>query len=344
MAQALSLKSFGIPADGSDQTKAINYAATVAKAQGQDLEVPEGGEFGHANVLLLDSVRMKAAGPTSTLRALNPKLSAIKLTGSMAGVIGLRLVGKSLLPADRTATLESSRVLVDGALAFLVKGLTISSCAGASIFVKTSSQGVIRRNHIMDSIADSIHITARSSNIEIHGNVGERSGDDFIAVVSYQKDGGMCSDILAHHNIGSGNKGGRVMSIVGGQRVRYIDNTLLANKYAAGIYLAQENYYKTFGVHDSEVEHNTVVMCGTVPPMDHSGIMCYSDGFEPNSNVAIRRNAIYCLTGVAGIRGWGPSSGVMVVDQNYVESTNPVSVPSAWMVTPYGSGQVGVRS
>lgn len=343
MVQPLLSSSLGIvPGVGLDNTKQMLYAISVAKAQQQPLVFPE-GIFEHSDILKLSGVQIYGAGDNTIFYARNKKRSAIFLEDSGSVIAKLKLSGPTLVPiTDRESTRESCRVVAMGATNFLIQNITVDQCAGASIRADKSANGTIEGNRVRNSLADSIHLTDGSSYINILGNTIKDSWDDGIACVSYRDQPTMVNHIKASGNKIYTNQGGRNMSIVGGSFIEYENNFLDTNLKAAGMYLAQEIPYHTYGCHNILIEHNTIRNCGVLPPKEHNAIMCFSDGEEQNSDILIQRNLILQqISGIGGIRVFGPFTGVNV-KQNVVKATPEYSLVSGVILEAYTEGSVGV--
>lgn len=60
-------------------------------------------------------------------------------------------------------------------------------------------------NTVQATLADGIHTTHGSTNVLVRGNTVKDTGDDLIAVVSYQADGSLSANVLIDGNTVSGN-------------------------------------------------------------------------------------------------------------------------------------------
>jgi parallel beta-helix repeat protein len=148
---------------------------------------------------------------------------------------------------------------------------------------------LVTGNTVTRTLADGIHVTAGSKNGRIINNTVRETGDDMIAVVSYLGAGNPVADnasrVLANWNarvqsalvrnvLIAGNKlsgqyWGRGISVVGGQSVTIARNTLNNIPHAAGILIAREAGYQTFGVQNVLVEGNLIQEVQTQkPPYD----------------------------------------------------------------------------
>lgn len=337
---ALNIASFGAVPDGkTDNAPLINRILVAAKAQQQGVYIPP-GTFAYGEVLNADGVDFHGAGPDSVLYSLNEAKASIFVRGRNTSVRAMRLTG---VPASgRFSKFEYQRVSVLGALAFDVSDLNIDSGAAGGIIVSRGSVGgVIKRNKITNTMADSIHITDRSSEILIQANECFECGDDGVAVVSYAAQGGPVHHITARDNRVSKNKHGRCFSVVGGEDVLYESNFASGNAGAAGIYIAQESSYKTLGCARVTVRRNTVVDCGNAG-ISHPAVYILSSGEFPTKDVLVERNLISQSTELVGIRVRGMVQNTSL-DQNVVIGTPPLYLQTEGIkVTPYTNGPVGV--
>jgi hypothetical protein len=228
----------------------------------------------------------------------------------------------------------------------VIDHVTIEGAPAAGISTaQAATRGRITNNTLRNTLADSIHMTDRASQILVENNLIENSGDDGIAVVSYKSDGARVNNITARNNVVRGNKWGRNMSVVGGRQVVY-ENNLLQNNLAgfACLYIAQENSYDTYSVLDFKANHNTLQNCGSLNRR-HAAVMVYSDGAEANNNITLLSNDII-QNGQAGIRYYGAQTNVRL-DQNRITGASMAYIGSTVpgvTVIPYTSGSVGYVS
>ncbi len=328
------------PADGPniDNTGLLLQAIDDAKAKGEPLWI-QPGVFAYSDILTLDGVTMYGEG---TLYALNPLRSAIFLKGKGAALHDVKLSGPP--PPARGTTRESCRVVAFEAEDWMVTGVTVDSCAGAGIRADSSRHGTISYNRITGTLADAIHNTDCTSDMLIEDNTIERPGDDGIACVSYQGQGGYVERVTARRNRISANVGGRSMSVVGGRDITYELNMLEDNPNAAGVYIAQEDAYKTYGAHDVRIRRNSIHNCGGVAK-DHTAVLIFSGKFEVNTGITVERNVIvFDVKNVGGIRDYSQDTGC-VFDSNVMMGCTPnyrINHPELFTVIPYTSGPVGV--
>jgi len=275
---SVSITNFGAKGDGkTDNRAAIQKAVDHAKAQGLDVYVPE-GLFLHKGIITLNGVDMVGAGANSVLKAVGASATfddqAIKLTGTGASLRHLTLDSDA---TTRASSGESAKVWVAGATDFSIEGIRILNAHSAGILVVgKSSHGTILNNHISGTNADSIHMSQASHHILVKGNTIKNSHDDGIAVVSYARNGAMVSDIQILDNTIVNNEWGRNISVVGGQNVTIKYNTVDGNlSGAAGVYIAAEPNYDTFGVKNVVVSDNVIKNTGGTNT-GHGAVMIYN--------------------------------------------------------------------
>lgn len=338
----LNILNFGAVSGGKvDNITVLRNILVSAKKQQQDVLVPS-GIFGYSDTLDLDGVTMFGADG-AVLYAMNPERSAVFLRGTGAGLHTITLSG--IVPTKRGTTRESCRVVALNAKNFGVTFVRVETCAGAGLRSDGSTDGTFADNIVRDTFADAIHLTAKSARLQVLRNVIERAGDDGVAVVSYQKDGGMVTEVTARLNVIRDNRGGRCMSVVGGSNIVYESNMMSNNQFGAGMYLAQENAWATYGAHKLAIRRNTILNCGSAA-IDHSAVMIFSDDtLDMNSDVSLIRNVIQQDKGLDGIRVFKNNVGI-VLDQNVISTTGKpyrINTPTQVTTTIYKEGPVGVE-
>jgi hypothetical protein len=169
---------------------------------------------------------------------------------------------------------------------------TANSASTAGILVLHADHFLLAGNTVARSLADGIHINGGSINGRVLNNIVRETGDDMIAVVSYADTATAISNTAAHMrhfweanvaqrlnrniliagNQLSGQYSGRGISVVGGQSISIVRNTLSNIPVAAGILLAREAGYQTFGVENVIVEGNLLRdIQNLAPPYDGAG-------------------------------------------------------------------------
>nr|WP_244099846.1 right-handed parallel beta-helix repeat-containing protein [Burkholderia ambifaria] len=290
-------------ADGRDQADALQKAFDSLQA-GQRLVIAPGRYVvGHSLAVTVPQVVISGYG--ATLAATNPADQTIVMRGTGSTLVGVTLAGTG---TTRLTTPESTKVEVTGA-DVQVLGVTIQGGASAGIFVFGGSGIAIVGNTVRATLADGIHTTYGSTNVLVQNNTVTGTGDDLIAVVSYLGDGRLSSNVLIDHNSVSGNAWGRGITVVGGQGVTISNNTVDGVEKAAGILVAQEDSWKTYGA------SNVVITGNTVTNIQNSNV---NNGLQPTqqgaieldtwtgtvSGVAVTDNRV-SGSGYAGFRAYG---------------------------------------
>ncbi len=290
-------------ADGRDQADALQKAFDSLQA-GQRLVIAPGRYVvGHS--LAVNVPQAVISGYGATLAATNPADQTIVMRGTGSTLVGVTLAGTG---TTRLTTPESTKVEVTGA-DVQVLGVTIQGGASAGIFVFGGSGIAIVGNTVRATLADGIHTTYGSTNVLVQNNTVTDTGDDLIAVVSYLGDGRLSSNVLIDHNAVSGNAWGRGITVVGGQGVTISNNTVDGVEKAAGILVAQEDSWKTYG------SSNVVIAGNTVTNIQNSNV---NNGLQPTqqgaieldtwtgtvSGVAVTDNRV-SGSGYAGFRAYG---------------------------------------
>nr|WP_244139190.1 right-handed parallel beta-helix repeat-containing protein [Burkholderia sp. BCC1630] len=239
-------------ADGSDQADALQKAFDSLRA-GQRLVIAPGRYVvGHSLAVTVPQTVISGYG--ATLAATNPADQTIVMRGTGSTLVGVTLAGTG---TTRLTTPESTKVEVTGS-DVQVLGVTIQGGASAGIFVFGGNGIAIVGNTVRATLADGIHTTYGSANVLVQNNTVAGTGDDLIAVVSYLGDGRLSNNVLIDHNAVSGNAWGRGITVVGGQAVTISINTVDGVEKAAGILVAQEDSWKTYGSSNVVIEGNTV--------------------------------------------------------------------------------------
>lgn len=303
-----SVTEFGAVGDGkTDDTRALQAALDGVPA-GTVLSFPP-GTYLTSNVLTLSRGGVVLRGDRAVLRATVPARQALVLAGDRTALVGLTLEGAA---RRRLTTQESAQVLVRGQWVQVV-GNTISGAASVGIFVDGARDFRISGNRVSATKADGIHMTGGARNGLVEGNVVFGTGDDLIAVVSYRPNrpnggnAGLSGHILIEGNRVWGNSWGRGITVVGGHDVAIIRNEVRKVPSAAGIYLAQESSYRTYGDRDILVAGNTIADIQTVPSPSghghprHGAIDINTSNQAPMEYIDVENNVVEGA-GYAGIR------------------------------------------
>ncbi|MGU3781165.1 right-handed parallel beta-helix repeat-containing protein [Burkholderia metallica] len=344
--QPLAIATVQPTANGGDQADALQ-AAFDALQPGQHLVLAP-GRYVVGRSLTVSKADVVISGYGATLVATDPAQQTIVMSGSGSTLVGVTLVGTG---TTRLTTPESTKVEVTGT-GVQVLGVTIQGGASAGIFVFGGSNVAIVGNTVQATLADGIHTTYGSTNVLVRGNTVKDTGDDLIAVVSYQHDGRLSANVLIDGNTVSGNYWGRGISVVGGRSVTISNNTVNGVQKAAGILVAQEDSWKTYGVSDVLIENNVVgaIQDGTnanngLPPTGQGAIEL--DTWSGSVSYVVVKGNRVSGSGYAGFRAAGNVCHFAVTDTTFASIAGaPVSLltngcPAASIVA-YGNSLGGV--
>jgi hypothetical protein len=272
------------PADATAAIqKALDDAAATAKPGAPvDVLVPT-GIFNYSAVLKVGAdvhLRRSPEAAGGVLHATNPAQEAVRLAGDRSAALFLRV---TYAATTRLTTAQSSGIWVGYdhlGVPFvhdaLVVGNEVDTPASAHIFGYAEEGGLWAFNYVHDGYADSYHHTAGSRYCQVVGNRSQTRadrGDDHYAFVSYQSDGDVVHHCTAIANFGRDGHA-RGLSVVGGGFI-LLDHNDLDRTNGAGIYLAQENSWHTYGAFDLVIRNNVVRHSNLTG--SHDGLLAFSD-------------------------------------------------------------------
>lgn len=268
------------PADATAAIQsALADAATMADAAHPvDVVIPT-GTFDYDAVLEVGAnVRLRGAG--GTLHATDATVSAVHLDGDHSGALFLTITSPA---SSRATTPDSSGIWVgprtaSGAVVHdtLVVGNEVDGVAGAHVFAIQENGGLWAFNYAHDGYADTFHHTGQSSYCQVVGNRAQTSatrGDDLYAFVGYAGDGDPVHHCTCIANWGR-DGAARGLSAVGGGFISFTDNDIARTQWA-GIYVARESSYTTYGSFDVSVFGNQVADANLGG--SHDGFLAYAD-------------------------------------------------------------------
>lgn len=271
----------------ADATRAIQKALDDAAAAARpgapvDVLVPA-GTFDYSHELGVGAdVRLRRFPEDSggTLHATNPAHGAVHLAGDRSGALFLSLTTDA---TTRDTTPWSSGIWAGGDTSsspfvhdVLVVGNDVAQPASAHVVGIAEEGGVWAFNFAHDGFADTFHHTGGSRYCQVVGNRAQTSstrGDDLYAFVSYQGDGDVVHHCACIANWGR-DGAARGLSVVGGGFILFDHDDIDRTKWA-GVYLAQENSYQTYGAFDVTVSHNAIAHANLGG--SHDGLLAYTD-------------------------------------------------------------------
>jgi hypothetical protein len=269
------------PADATTSIQAaLNAAQKMATPQAPvDVIVPA-GTYQYSAVLSVGAnVRLRGEG--GMLQATNQANGSVHLTGDGSGALFLTVKSNGSV---RGSTMGAAGIWVgpsnaSGAVVHntLVVGNEVIQPSGAHIFAIAEEGGIWAFNYAHDGFADTFHHTGGSSFCQVIGNRASESatrGDDFYAFVGYAKDGDPVHHCSCIANEGSDGPS-RGLAAVGAGYIDFQDNVIARTQHA-GIYVASESSYDTFGSFSVLVvrDHITSANLGG---SGHDGLLAFAD-------------------------------------------------------------------
>jgi hypothetical protein len=271
---SLNLLAFGAVANGTtDNQSAFDRAIAAARSQRKKLYIPA-GKYAKSNVLNIDSVEVYGDGDASEIISTNPMRSAIFLKGSGSTLRSLSHT-TSTTGIQRQSSAEQASIVVWMTPAFSIDDVTVNGGASIGMLMYGSSNGIVRKCRVYNTLADSYHMTYGSKNIGILNNVARNCGDDGVAVVSYGSNPTMCSDISIIGNDVGHNYWGRGIAVSGGRNITIQGNTI-AKTNAAGILISSEGTpWNTYEVDGVVCKNNNVLDCVTSATIGHPAVLVH---------------------------------------------------------------------
>lgn len=307
--KVVSISDHGaVPNDNVNDLDAIRQAVAAAKASGKSVYVPP-GTFLYDDVIVLDGVALTGRGESSILQSTNPDRQAVQLAGKGSSLSKVKLT--TVPVSTRLASSVSARVhVMPEASDFAVKNTTIDGGSSAGIIVY-GRNGEIEKNTVRNTLADGIHITGGSANIQVEDNIVRDTGDDMIAVVSYEKNGTWVQNVKIEGNDVSGGHA-RGITVSGGTDI-VIEKNRVADSGGAGIFIASEGSYRTYEVRNLIVSKNEVIGDSRNPSIpEKGGIRLQATNKEPSIiNAVFEKNTIKDST----------DSGILILGSTRIEAS-----------------------
>ncbi|KVL32872.1 hypothetical protein WS97_19760 [Burkholderia territorii] len=305
-------------ADGADQADMLQRALDALQPGQRLMFAP--GRYVVGRSLVVRKPNVVLSGYGATLIATTPDDQTIELRGDDTTLVGFRLAGTGTM---RLTTPESTKVEVTGRGAQVLDNV-IDGGAGAGIFVFGGADVAIVGNEVLSTLADGIHMTHGSHNVLVQGNVVRGTGDDMIAVVSYQAEGVLTRNVLVTGNSLEGNPWGRGITVVGGANVTISNNIVRNVQVSSGILVAQEDSNRTAGSSDIRIEGNSIADIQTATarsdlrPITRQAAIEISTWSGSVSRVSVIGNRVSHAR-FDGIRLAGNVSGVRLADNQLSE-------------------------
>lgn len=268
-------EDYGASGDGT------NVAATTAALQdafnalgpGKTLLIADGKIYAHNAVLNLTTNGGKIIGG-GEIRATSEDTSAVIISGDHVKVEDVKFTCPTT--TSRGSAINHHKLTLDGCTGSVLRRCTVDGSKAGGIFLNTASQFLVDSCTVLNTRSDGIHATDGSTQGVISNCRTDNTGDDGIAVVSYEVFGTPCSDIVIH-GFEVNDAAARGISVVGGNNIRYFDGRIDGTT-AAGIYVACEGTpYFTYGVSDVVIDTVHVSNANTAAPsVDQGGVTVHN--------------------------------------------------------------------
>lgn len=290
-------EDFGAAGDGTtDDTTALQD--TFDAAEGKTVYLDPVKSYRHTAVLRI-SVDAAVVTGGGTLLATAEETSAVWVSGDHVTLQNITLKMQST--TQRWMEYEKMKLRISGDN-FTGNNVIIDGSAASGVFIGGGARNfTLNRFRVTDTRADGIHCTEAVRDGAIIACYCENTGDDSFAVVSYEADGARCANIV---NIGSyaKNSNARGFTVVGGENIRYY-NGKVDTTVAAGLYIACEPSYVTYGVDDVVFDGFEVKNANTDAPTTNHGAVFLYNGRSASyvlNNITLRNITLADTTTAAG--------------------------------------------
>lgn len=269
----MAVEDFGAVGDGrTDDTVALRRALSEVAA-GSTLTFARGRTYLHADVLTLAVADVVLSGG-GTLLATAEERSALRIEAADVTVDGLTLAIRRT--TRRWDSPDQHRLYAGSSRRLVIRGVTVTGSAASGIFLADVDDFRLEDVAVRDTRADGVHLTKGSRNGTVVRPRLSGTGDDGLAVVSYLEDGEPCRAIRVESPVVRGTKGGRGVSVVGGEDVSYTDIDVEGSR-AAAVYVACEgDPYFTAPVRGVRIEDGVVRGANTDAAIDHGSVLIFS--------------------------------------------------------------------
>jgi hypothetical protein len=294
------------PNDSTDDTAAIQKALDGMKS-GEWLVFPSGKYLINKSIKL-KVANTTVYGAGATIHATNPTDQAIWIQADGVRVYSFT---KTAVTTTRQTTPWSAGMTIyasnaDGSRKAVnnvviqgnkiinagTPGTNLANSAGsAGIIILKGYRFLVANNTVQRSLADAIHITSGSRDGRVIGNTVRENGDDMVAVVSYAAGGsgalgsgsktysdwtnkqasGINKNMYIANNDLAGQYWGRGITMIGADGVTVRNNKVYNSPMGAGILLAREASYQTFGTRNILIDGNTIDQTQTMNPPYNPG-------------------------------------------------------------------------
>jgi len=262
-----------MPRDAGDETVPLQQALD-AMAPGETLRIPP-GIHRHSKVLTVRVADVRIIGDGATLIADDEERSALHIAADRVVVSGLALGVGSI--SHRWEGPDQHKVRISAKDGVELHKVRVLNSAASGVFIGSGAgRFLLDSVRVNDTMADGIHMTDGAHDGRVVNPTVTGTGDDGVAVVSYGGDAATCHDIAIEAPWVESNKGGRGISVVGGESISYTDVRVSASN-AAAVYVAVEaGPYNTRATRDITVTGGQLIDSNRNTGLDHGAVLVYS--------------------------------------------------------------------
>ncbi len=264
----LSAADDGAPRDDT----ASLQAQFDALAPGATLTL-EPRAYHHRGILTVRTPNVTINGNGATLTATNDETSAVDILGDGITITDVTFAAPS--DGKRWMGEQQHKLVVKGQRA-TISNVRVTGSAGAGVYFSGATHFVARDITITGTRADGLHMTGGSAFGQVENITTDQTGDDGVAVVSYDHDPAPCHDITEKNITVGSTRWGRGITVVGANNVD-IRQFSVARTSSAGLYVANEgNPFFTRSVEQVAITDGTVTGANWDKDIEQGAILVYS--------------------------------------------------------------------
>jgi hypothetical protein len=267
--------------DADSGTQPLLQSTLDSLTPGQQFSLPK-GTYRHDDVLVVRVPGVSINGNGAELTATNEAKSAFYIRAD--GVSISNMVFSVQNTTKRWEGLDQHKITIVGASGTRLLDVQVHGSAAAGIFVGEGSNAfLLDQAVVIGTRADGIHMTGGAHDGVVVGARIDRSGDDGVAVVSYEKDSDTCRGIRIESPFVANQTWGRGVAVVGGDDIS-VSNVRLIGSSSAGIYVGVEGApYFTRSTSNVRIAGGNVSGANRTREVQQGAIVVYSG--RPNLSV-----------------------------------------------------------
>jgi hypothetical protein len=285
------------PAASSDSSSTVAAVTTVDNTaelqamfdalQPGDTLTLEPTTYNYSDNLYIRTSDVTIIGNGATLNSTNPDRSVVVIQANNVSLSDVNLTAPVGLP--RNDGTDTSR-LVFGGSGVHISDVSITGGASVGIYITGASNFQLDRVTVQDTAADGVQITNGSNNGTLNNVTTLRTGDDGIAIVTYQyppgyPDLGIVRDITINNPVVNGS-GQRGLVVVGGERITF-NNINVSNTALQAVFIGTQAAFYTQESIDITVSGGIITNGGS-GGLPSGAVAVYTDNpNQPVSNVTI---------------------------------------------------------